>query len=170
LPPHSSRSQKRLEENIVGAVSFGLFLILVGITLATTPDVVGQAINFAKNITVVQVPGANVKLPAPSAPAAYASLYAVASQFALGVAVLLVLTLIIRFVLKASVSRKAENVGSIVFWLGASGLISAFLNEATTLKEWFMFWSAIVALVGASMVARAIVIFALKRVERQALA
>ena len=58
------------------------------------------------------------------------------------------------------VSRKAETVENIVFWLGASYLIVAYLENMTITGEWFVFWAGIVRIFGLALVARAFVILA----------
>jgi membrane protein YdbS with pleckstrin-like domain len=61
----------------------------------------------------------------------------------------------LRFVVDSPFSKKAETVSNLVFWLGASYLISTFLIETTT---WFVFWAAIIMLSGVSLIVRAVVL------------
>ena len=68
-----------------------------------------------------------------------------------------------RFIFESPLRRKAENLGDIVFWLGATYLIQIFLVAPTQISpqtidvsKWFEFWAAIVMLIGVSLIARAI--------------
>jgi hypothetical protein len=115
---------------------------------------------FFSDFTVVQVPSMSVFLPAPVHPANHAELYGAAAQFSLGVGVLQILMLTLRFVLGSQIRKTAETVGNLVFWFGVSYLITTFLNSATTMETWFAFWATTLVVLGASMIARALVLFA----------
>lgn len=47
-----------------------------------------------------------------------------------------------------------------VFWLGASYLVGTLLNETTMMEDWFVFWAAIIMLIGVSLIVRAIILAA----------
>jgi hypothetical protein len=44
-------------------------------------------------------------------------------------------------------------VGNLIFWLGAPVMANTFLLEGT-LSGWFQFWSALIVLIGVSLIAR----------------
>jgi hypothetical protein len=71
-----------------------------------------------------------------------------------------ILMLALRLVLRSPTRRTAETVGNLVFWFGATYLIITLLNDATTVDTWFMFWAAIIVVLGVSLIARALVLFA----------
>ena len=60
----------------------------------------------------------------------------------------------------SSVTRIAETIENIVFWLGASYLIVAYLENMTIMSEWFVFWAGIILIFGLALVARAFVVLA----------
>lgn len=111
---------------------------------------------------MTQVSDTGVFLPAPANPAAHAVLYGAAAQFSLGVGILQILVLALRLIIRSLPSKTAETVGHLVFWFGASYLISTLLNDATTLGTWFAFWAGILVVLGVSLIARGLVLFAKK--------
>jgi len=61
---------------------------------------------------------------------------------------------------RSPVARKAETVENIVFWMGASYLVIAYLVNMTIPAEWFVFWAGIIMLFGLSLVARSFILLA----------
>jgi hypothetical protein len=151
---------RRHEDGLFSVVAVGAVFILIGIVFASTPNIFNDAGKFFSDFTVRQVPSMPIFLPAPAHPANHAELYGAAAQFSLGVGVLQILMLALRLVLGSPIRKTAETAGNLVFWFGASYLIMTLLNSATTLDTWFAFWAAILVVLGASMIARALVLFA----------
>jgi hypothetical protein len=87
-------------------------------------------------------------------------LYGAVFQFCLGLGILQVILLALRFLLHSPIGKTAETVGNLVFWLGASYLVITYLNSTTTMSKWFVFWAGILMIVGLSFVARAFVLLA----------
>jgi hypothetical protein len=117
-------------------------------------------VKFFSSLTLAQVPGAGFSLPAPADPAAHLKLYVAVFQFCLGLGILEIMVLAIRIWLHSPIARKAETIGNLVFWLGASYLAITYLVNMTIMAEWFVFWAGIILLGGMSLVARAIVLLA----------
>ena len=149
-------------EGIFSAISVGAVFVLIGVIyVATLPaSLWDEIVAFSGSFDILQVPGIGISLPAPIIPAAHTLLYKAAFQFCIGVSVLQVLLLGLRLLLHSPISKTAETAGNLVFWFGAAYLVFTFLNSATTLSTWFMFWAAILVLLGVSMIARALVLFA----------
>jgi hypothetical protein len=145
---------------LFSVIAVGAVLILIGIVFASTPNILNDMRRFFSDFSAMQVPSMSIFLPAPAHPANHVALYGAATQFSLGVGVLQILMLVLRLVLGSPIRRTAETVGNLVFWFGASYLIMTLLNSATTLETWFAFWAAILVVLGASMIARALVLFA----------
>jgi hypothetical protein len=154
-----ARSRRR-GDGLFSVVAVGAVFILVGIVFASTPNIFNDVGKFFSDFTTVQVPTTSIFLPAPTHPANHAELYGAAALFSLGVGVLQIVMLTLRLALGSPIRRTAETVGNLVFWFGASYLIMTLLNSATTLETWFAFWAAILVVLGASMIARALVLFA----------
>jgi hypothetical protein len=149
-------------EGVVSAIAVGAIFILIGIVyVATLPaSLWDEVVAFFNSFNITQVASIGISLPAPINPAAHVVLYRAVFQFCLGVGVLQVLLLGLRLLLHSPISKTAETVGNFVFWFGTAYLVFTFLNNAITLETWFMFWAAILALLGVSMIARAFVLFA----------
>ncbi|MFH1821698.1 MAG: hypothetical protein ABH852_04580 [Methanobacteriota archaeon] len=142
----AKNSSKKVD--IIGLLSFGMFLLLVGSIFASTPQLLNKIFDFARDFHLQEVyPG--VKFFAPSS--THPVLYNVVFQFCLIFAVLQVFILIARFVMKDSVGRKAETFSSIVFWLGAA-LALNYLVAGTI--EWFTFLGWIIVAIGLSITVR----------------
>jgi hypothetical protein len=149
-------------EGIFSAISVGAVFILIGLVyVATLPASLWEkVIAFFGSFKVLQVPGIGIYLPAPAVPAAHTMLYNAVFQFCLGLGILQVILLALRFAWHSPIGKTAETVGHLVFWFGASYLIITLLNDATTLETWFIFWAAIPVVLGVSLIARALVLFA----------
>jgi hypothetical protein len=80
-------------------------------------------------------------------------------NFLIGVGVLQIVILALRLVVKSPIRRIAETVGNLVFWLGAAFIANVFLLNGT-LNGWFQFWSALIVLIGVSLIARFLVYLA----------
>jgi hypothetical protein len=157
----SKRYSRGNHEGILSAVSVGFFLILIGALFITTPNLFDNAVKFLSNFKTTQVGTTNIYIPAPENLGGYIDVYLAARQFSLVWGVFLIVTAGARFILGSRLRRKAENIGDIVFWLGATYLVQTFLVVPTqTLvidaTKWFEFWATVIVLIGVSLIARAI--------------
>ena len=153
---------EKKKENLITALYIGaVFILLAIIYFVNLPNNLWTSIvNFFSSLTLATVPGTSFGLPAPVVPAAHLTLYVAAFQFALGLGVLEIAVLTIRIMLHSSVSRKAETIENLVFWLGASYLVITYLVNMSIMSEWFVFWAGIVLILGLSLIARAFVLIA----------
>lgn len=152
LSRHSSRDW------IIGTVSAGLFLIIVGTIFINTPALFDKIVDFFNDFTTVKVSNLSIYLPAPANPASHAIVYSAAMQFSLVWGITQIGILALRFTLHSSSRRKAETAGNAFYWLLSSYAIQRLLIEDNLLDEtkWFQFWTAIIMIIGASLVVRAI--------------
>ena len=152
----------KVGEGIFSAISVGTVFILIGIIyVAALPTSLWlKIVAFFGSFNVLQVPNTGIYLPAPAVPAAHTVLYNAVFQFCLGLSILQVILLALRLAWHSPIGKTAETVGHLVFWLGASYLIIMLLNDATTLETWFVFWAAILVVLGVSLIARGLVLFA----------
>jgi hypothetical protein len=150
----------RYEESVISAISVGGVFILIGLVyVLTLPNSLwDKTIAFFNSFTTKQVSGTGIFLPAPASPSAHVVFYSAVFQFFLGLVLLQILILAMRLIWRSPVRRISETAGTLVFWLGASYLVSAFLNRSTTVDMWFEFWAALLMVLGVSLLARALVI------------
>jgi uncharacterized membrane protein len=120
-----------------------------------------EFINFFTSLTLSPI-GGGVALPAPANPAAHIELYTAAFQFALALSMVEIVILTLRILLHSPVKRKGETVENVVFWLGTSYLTVTYLVNMTIPAEWFIFWSAEIAMFGLALIARSFVLLAAK--------
>lgn len=154
-------SEKR-KENLLTALYVGSMFIILAIVyfVNISSNLWDSFVEFFTSLTLAQVPGAGISLPAPANPANFIELYAAAFQFAIGLGFMEIIILFLRVYLHSPVSRIAETIENIVFWLGAGYLISTYLVNMTLPTEWFVFWAGIVMIFGLSLVARSFVLIA----------
>jgi hypothetical protein len=148
-------------DSLLGAITAGAFLVLVGMLFVTTPNLFGKIVDFVKDFGITEVPNfgnINISLPAPIHPSAHAVVYQTAETFSIVWGIILIGILVLRYVFHASVRAKVDNSGGIVFWLGSGYLIGTMLNSTMNLQTWFVFWAEIIILIGVSLVVRAIVL------------
>ena len=152
-------------EGVISAVSAGCFLILIGFIFATSLNV-GNVTRFLENIDAIQVAHTGIYLPAPRNPSAHTVLYSAVELFSLIWAFFEIAFLGLRFAFNATPGRKAENAGNIVFWFGTYYLIGKYLVNISVITgeahtSWFSFWAILIALIGVTLIVRAIVLAAL---------
>ena len=153
---------EKKKESLVTAIYIGSVFIILGIVyyIHISDNLWNDLINFFTSLTLSVVPSTGISLPAPSNPAAYMNLYIAAFQFTIAVGILEIVILLLRVGFHSPVSRKAETIENIVFWLGASYLIITYLVNMTIPSEWFVFWAGIILIFGLALIARSFVLLA----------
>jgi hypothetical protein len=156
-------------EGILVAVSAGFFFIIVGTLFATRPALYDSLRTFLNpdSWTNRTINNSTIVLPVPKNPSSYAEIYNAALAFSLAWGIFQVLVLTFRFVIGSSARRKARTVQSAVFWLGVSYLINTYLiiaysNADAAQQGWFLFWAAVIILIGLALIARAIALALLR--------
>ena len=127
LNPQALTDKKK--ENLFSAIYIGALLIIIAVIYYIhLPDSLWDGlINFFTSLTLAPVPGTGISLPAPANPAAHMNLYFAAFQFSIALGILEIVILMLRVGLHSPVSRKAETIENVVFWLGTSYLIITYL-------------------------------------------
>ena len=152
-------------EGLVTALSIGGFFILLGLVFALTPAISQQTNNFFSDLTTVTFqngsPGSTVSLLAPAHPADHQGFYTAVMNFLIGIGVLQIVILALRLAVHSRINRIAQSVGDLIFWLGAAVMANVFLLAGTQ-SSWFQFWSALIVIIGVSLIARFFV-YLLKR-------
>ena len=151
------------KESLVTYVYVGAIFIILALVFVLNTGISGKIINFFSTLTLAQVPGTNIALPAPSIPSAHTQLYDIGFQFTISVGILEIVTLMVRILLHSPFARKAETIQNLVFWLGTSFLIMTYLINIILQTEWFVFWSGIILIAGLALVTRALIILLARR-------
>ncbi len=149
---------RRYGEGLFSAISAGFFLILAGSLYMTTPSIFEKILAFFRDFDIVRVTNMSILLPAPAFPANHLIIYSTITQFSFVWSIFQIVILALRFVAHSPPVKKGETVSNLVFWSGTIYLIPKFLNDTTTITTWFVFWSAIIMLIGASLIIRAIIL------------
>jgi len=157
----------RHREGLISAISAGVFFILVGAIFLTTPNLFDRIIAFFRDFDLVRVPNlGNVYLPAPLFPRDHLVVYTAVEQFSYAWGLFQLVILALRFLVRSPVNKDAETVSNIVFWLGTGFLVRSLLIETvrlshiTGITRYYVFWAAIIMLLGVSLIIRAIVLAA----------
>ena len=150
-------------EGLITALAIGGFFVMLGSVFAFTPGIVQDSNAFFSDLTTVSFPfgspGSTVSLLGPANPADHQDFYTAVMNFLIGVGVLQIVVLALRLAVHSRISRIAESVGDLIFWLGAAAVANIFLL-AGTINSWFQFWSALIILIGLSLIGRFFVYFA----------
>jgi uncharacterized membrane protein YfcA len=158
----SLRRHRSIQEGLITALAIGGFFIIIGLVFALTPNISQKTNTFFSDLTTVTYPlgsSSNVNLPAPTHPSAHIGFYTAVMNFLLGIGILQIIILALRLSARSPIRRIAETVGNLTFWLGAVVMANVFLLTGT-LNGWFKFWSALVVLIGVSLIAQFFVYFA----------
>ncbi len=151
------------KESLVTYVYVGAIFIILALIFVLNTGISGRIVNFFSSLTLAQVPGTNIGLPAPSIPDAHIPLYNIAFQFTISLGILELVTLMVRILLQSPIARKAETIQNLVFWLGISFLIVAYLVNITLQTEWFVFWAGVILIGGLALVTRALILILARR-------
>jgi hypothetical protein len=157
----------KAQERLFSAISAGAFFILLGIVyVINLPYSLWDAVvEFFGGFTLAQVPSTGIYLPAPISPASHAVLYGAIFQFCIGLGILQIIMLVLRFMSQSPIGKKAETIGNLVYWFGTSYLVAMYLNSTTNMSKWFVFWAGILMILGLSFIARSFVLLAKKRMS-----
>jgi len=149
-------------DGLFSVVFVGLFFIMVAVVyfINLSNNIWNSFLSFINSFVLTQVPSTSIFLPAPQNPTGYIVLYNAAFEFCLGIGLLEMAILAIRILMHSPLPRKAETIENLVFWLGASYLVIAYLVNMTIMSEWFVFWAGIILIAGLALVARAFVLLA----------
>jgi len=154
---------KRYREGIFSAISAGFFFLLVGAIFIITPNLFQRTEAFFRDFDSVTIPNTEVWVFAPVFPRTHLDLYRAVEQFCFALGVFQLIILALRFMAGSPWNKKAETISNSVFWIGAGYLILRILIEATrwpAMTAWFVFWAAMIMLLGASLIVRAMVLAA----------
>ena len=151
----NKETPRKTQEGLFTAISAGFVLLLVGALFVIAPNLFDGILDFFNDFGLVDVPNTGIVFPSPESPEMHLTLYQVAGQFSIALAVFQVFMLTLRFAIPSSWGKRSETVGNMVYWAGASFLIQSFLIIEN--PQWFAFWSTIIIIAGVSLIARAAV-------------
>jgi len=137
----------------VGLLSFGVFIAIVGVTWALTPNLTDETIRFFKDFRLQNVTE-NVVFPTPGNAYAHKVVYKATMQFCFVFGAFEIVVLALRFVFHESRDRKADAVSGIAFWLSVGFFLTLLIDESIS---WFSFVSGMIISVGLAIVASSLV-------------
>lgn len=125
---HMGRLEDRFGPALIGLVSFGSFLILLGIIIAITPNIVTEVTNFLNDLRFRQFfPFVYFWVPSSAHPV----LYNAVLQFCVGWGIVQAIFLLARFAVGDWPERKARSISSVVFWFGLAYVVYLLINVVT---------------------------------------
>jgi hypothetical protein len=139
-------------------VSFGFFLVLLGVIWIITPDCSGEVVAFVKSFHLENVTE-KIILPVPGLD--HSVVYTAAMQFCIAFGVFHIVILVLRFFLHESLDRKAGTISGIVFWLGAGFFLNMLAAEEI---GWFGFLAGLIICIGLLIIVSSLVKLLFKRV------
>jgi hypothetical protein len=158
----------RYRESLITAISAGFVLVLIGALFIMTPALFNRILDFFNDFDLVRVPNTVLYWPAPARPLIHSVVYTAAERFSFALGVFQIVILALRFGARSPMNKKAETAGNLVFWLGFGYLIRTLLLETTRwarlgwtpMTVWFVFWAAVLMLLGLTLIIRAIILAA----------
>lgn len=139
---------KRREEQLLGWLSFGAFLVIVGAIFLITPNLTDKLEAFFRDFELEQI-RENFYFPTPQNP--HPTLYESVAIFCFAYGIYQFLLLILKFALKAEPTKKSETLTSIIFW-PATGYGMLMLKDGTI--EWLTFIATLVILAAIAIIIR----------------
>lgn len=150
----NKESTLKFTEGLFTAFSVGFALLLIGALFITTPNLYDSTIDFLQDLGLIDVPNTDIIFLGPEHQGMHMTVYQAVGQLSIAVAVFEVIMLALRFVFPSSWQKRSETAGNLVYWAGAAFLAQAFLIDT---QQWFVYWSAIIIVIGVSLLARAAV-------------
>ena len=150
-----SESEKRRSGGTdwLSLLSFGFFLILLGVFWTNNPGIEEKIIAFITDLhlenVIEKIGGPNIVFPVPRNLYDHVELYAIARQFCLIQASFQIAMLALRFAFRESLNRKAMTISNIVFWFGEGFFLNMLANQAI---GWFGFLAGFIVIIGLSIV------------------
>ena len=166
MTERSTIRRHRHNEGLFGALTAGFFFLLIGILFLTIPNLFNKTIAFFQDFNSVRVPHTDIYLPAPVTPSQYTTVYTAVFQFSVIWAFFEIAILVLRIGAGSRYRIIARGFGNIVFWFGAAFLTNRYLNSTTTHARWFGFWALLIALIGVSLLIRAVALAAYTAARR----
>lgn len=150
----------------LSAVSFGVFLLLLGAVFVITPNLYSAVLTFFRDFRLVEI-APNIFLPAPTSN--HPMLYLAVEVFCYLWGLFQIVVLALRFSLGSSIHLKAKTFSRIIFWLGAGLLTSMLATQMLGVgsRGWFAFCSAVAILLGLSLIVQAVVLAAAIKSEHR---
>lgn len=133
--------------DVLGIVTLGFFIILIGIIFTVTPGLFDKISDFVRDFEL----GDETKwyIPAPANLDDHTALYNAIFQFCLGFAIFQVFIAAARLLLKDPIDKTAGSISNMVFWFGASWVVN-LLKTGTV--EWFVFLGWLIMFIGVAIV------------------
>ena len=134
--------------DILGAVTFGLIIILLAIIVIIHPSFLALFVAFVTDIVWQEVvPGFWWWVPAT--PSAHIEFYTILNQLFIGIIIINIIVLILRVIFRDSYRRQIESVGGIIF---AAGVTWASWNLLNPPYAWHIFSGYFIVFAGVSLI------------------
>jgi hypothetical protein len=147
-------------ENWLGLLSFGFFLMLFALFFVIVPNYGEEVMEFFRSFELQEI-SPNVYLPAPQDN--HLVVYETIMRFCMVFGLFQFAILALRFYFRSPVSKVAETISNIVWWLGAAYAFNLLLLKTL---EWFPFIGALIVVGGSSIIVRSIVMLLFWRRDR----
>lgn len=150
---------KEGKTDIVGAVSFGMFLIVIGAVFASTPNLAGSIWDMINDVRLEEV-YPNIYFPALQSefPVVYNAFF----QVCVAMLVISAILLVIRLIVNQQIKWKAEGVGNVVFWACVAWIASMIVADRLNS---LMVLGYFIASIGLSMIANNAIVIAYWRLR-----
>lgn len=156
---------KRYREGIFSAISAGFFFLLIGVIFVITPNLIPRTVDFFNDFGFEPIPNTTIYFAAPARPLLHQTVYQAAEQFSYAIGFFQIIILALRFFADSPWNKKAETISNLT-WIGTGYLIRRLLIDPTIrttmawtpMTTWWVFWSAIIMLLGISLIIRAIIL------------
>jgi len=135
----------------LGTLSFGFFLVLLGVIWIITPNLSGEVIDFAKDFDLEHL-SEHIILPTPQH--SHAVLYTAAMQFCLAFGVFQIVILVLRFLFHDSLHEVSGTISNIAFWFGTGFFLNMLANDSI---GWLGFIAGLIVSIGLAIVASSLV-------------
>lgn len=134
----------------IGLLSFGFFIMLFATFFVINPDYGGEVVEFFRKIELQEV-APNFYLPVPSHSKV---IYDTVMWFSLIFGLFQFAILALRLFFRSHITKIAETVSNIVFWLGGSYMFGLLSERAVA---WVPFIGGIIVVIGVTIIVRSLV-------------
>lgn len=139
-------SNKKEQKDLIDIITFGLFIILIGIFFLITPDLLNRILFFFKDLELKKY-STFIYIPYPKSE--HSILFNTLYNFCLFFAIIHIPILAARFILKDPVDKKGDTFSGLIFWFGAAYIINSLLENNI---GWIEFIGYLIVLIGITLV------------------
>lgn len=136
------------EVDWIGLLSFGIFLLILGVIWFKTPELIDKVRTFILDFRLHKVQFLTFDIFFPSPEHTHPVVYKAIMNLSFAYAASYIVILTLRFIFQEPIYRKADSLSGMIFWIGIGYFSNMLLKESIS---WFGFMGGVMFCAGISI-------------------